>query len=328
VTEKDPTTDSLTRLAERSSRPALVQKKPMPDLNTIALILNTNRKDDTLECLESLRNAGCRGLKPVVLDNASTDGSVEAIRAACPETEIVNLTRNLGYAGNNNVGLKLAVERRADWIIVLNEDTVLSPDCVRLMLEAGSRDPRIGVVGPMVYHHNEPDIIQSAGGALTRDWDSFHLGENEQDRGQYSGPRDVDWISGCCIMLRREVIEQVGPIDERFFYYWEETELCIRAARAGWRIVHIPEAKLWHKGVQRNYQPKPSVTYYKTRNRLLTLSKHRAPVPVRLRAWGEVARTLASWSMKPQWRHMRPHRDAMLKGIRDLCLRRWGKLGD
>ncbi len=290
----------------------------------ISVILNTNRRDDTLECLASLVASDYGHHKAIVLDNASTDGSVEAIRSRFPQVEIVRLTDNLGYAGNNNVGIAHAMAQGADWVFVLNEDTVLAPDCLRRLVETGEGDPRIGVVGPMVYHHDEPDVIQSAGGALSRYWNSVHIGQNVRDAGQYVQPHDVDWISGCAIMVRRGVIDAVGVIDVRYFYFWEETEWCIRAGRAGWRIVQVPAARLWHKGVQRDYRPKPTVTYYATRNRLLTLAKHRAPLHVWLVVVLQIARTLTSWTVKPRWREMREHRAAMLRGATDFLRARWG----
>ena len=114
-------------------------------------------------------------------------------------------------------------------------------------------------------------------------------------------------------------------LDERFFYYWEETEWCLRTRKAGWQIVHVPQAKLWHKGVQRDYQPKPSVTYYNTRNRLLMLSKHHVPISTWVYSWGQIGRTLSSWTLKPQWRNMHGHRDAMWRGVIDFVLQRWGR---
>ena len=117
-------------------------------------------------------------------------------------------------------------------------------------------------------------------------------------------------------------------LDPRFFYYWEETEWCLRAGRAGWRIVHVPRARLWHKGVQRDYRPKPSVSYYGTRNRFLMLAKHRAPVAVWAMALFETSRTLASWTVRPKWRSMRGHRDAMWRGVVDFVRHRWGQMPD
>lgn len=291
----------------------------------VSVILNTNRRDDTLACLESLARSNYSNHQVVVLDNNSTDGSVEAVREAFPQARLVQLQENLGYAGNNNTGIKIALEMGADWVFVLNEDTVLDPDCLRLLAEAGESDPQIGIVGPMVYHYDEPEYIQSGGGMLGPYWQSIHLAKDERDRGQLKENHAVEWISGCAIMVRREVIEQVGMIDARFFYYWEETEWCLRAGKAGWRIVHVPAARLWHKGVQRNYEPKPSLFYYSTRNRLLMIAKHRAPLKVWFHALAEILRTLASWTLRPKWRGKRAYRDAMWRGLVDFLRGRWGK---
>ena len=299
---------------------------PIPTPLVACVILNTNRREDTLECLRSLGAGTYANLLIVLLDWGSTDGSVEAVRSAFPGVRIIELERNLGYAGNNNVGIRAAVESGADWVFVLNEDTVLAPDCVARLVEEGQRDPRAGVLGPMVYHHDEPEVIQSAGGGLTRLWADYHRGQNERDDGQLRDPRPVQWVSGCAILVRRDVIESVGPLDERFFIYWEETDWCVRAAEAGWRIVHVPAAKVWHKGVQRHYRPKPSVTYYSTRNHLLFLRTHRAPIIAKAAAWAQIARTLVSWSVKPKWRHMRPHRNAMWRGAVDFVHARWGEM--
>ena len=290
------------------------------------VILNTNRRDDTLACLDSLSKSTYKALKIIVLDNKSSDGSVDAISSAFPDVELVNLTENHGYAGNNNVGIEKAIRQGADWVLVLNEDTILDPGCLAELIKVGESDPKIGIVGPMVYHHNEPDVIQSAGGVLGKYWQSQHLGQNELYQNQFQEPHPVEWISGCAILVRKAVIEQAGMLDARFFIYWEETEWCIRTARNGWQIIHVPQARIWHKGVQRDYQPKPSFTYYGTRNHLLTLSKHKAPLNVKLYTWLQIFRTLASWSIKPKWKHKHEHRDAMWKGVVDFVQQRRGAM--
>ncbi|HXW01692.1 MAG TPA: glycosyltransferase family 2 protein, partial [Anaerolineae bacterium] len=292
----------------------------------ITIILNTNRRDDTLDCLTSLAQNTYQNHKVIVLDNASSDGSVEAISLKFPAVEIISLTENRGYAGNNNVGIEAAMAQQADWVFVLNEDTILDPECIAHLIEVGESDPKVGIVGPLVYHYDEPNVLQSAGGHLSRYWEGSHIGQNEVDSGQFNQPRKVDWISGCAILVRREVIEQVGMLDERFFYYWEETEWCLRTNRSGWRIVHVPQAKLWHKGVQRDYRPKPSVTYYSTRNRFLMLAKHHAPLTTWLVAWLQILRILVSWTIKPKWRPMHQHRNAMWRGIVDFLRHRWGPM--
>jgi len=292
----------------------------------VVVILNTNRCADTLECLASLRQSSYPNVRTIVLDNHSTDGSVEAIQSAYPTVQIIRLTENQGYAGNNNVGIAAAIDQGAEWVFVLNEDTILHRDCLTFLTNVGEGSERIGIVGPMVYHHDEPQVIQSAGGQLNRYWNGSHYGQNEPDQGQFAYPRQVQWISGCGILVHRAVVEQVGMLDPRFFYYWEETEWCVRASKAGWQIVHVPQAKLWHKGVQVNYRPKPSVTYYATRNRLLMMAKHHAPTIAWVQAWTQLLRTLTSWSIKPKWRAMHEHRNAMWRGLVDFLYGRWGQM--
>ncbi len=127
-------------------------------------------------------------------------------------------------------------------------------------------------------------------------------------------------------MVRRATIENIGMLDANYFLYWEDTEWCIRAAKTGWKIIQVPDAKLWHKGVTRHYQPKPYVTYYITRNYLFTLTKHKAPLFILALAFFQILRTLLSWTLKPQWRYKRDHRNAMLRGVIDFLQRRMGPM--
>ncbi len=289
-----------------------------------AVILNTNRKDDTLACLESLQQSDYPNLAILVLDNACTDGSSDAIRQYYPAVKILPLSENRGYAGNNNVGIQAALEMGCKWVFVLNEDILLAPDAITALVQFGEANPAIGILGPLVFHHNQADIIQSAGGRMTSRWQAYHIGQNEKDRGQFSSPAQVDWISGCAILVRSSAIQQIGALDERFFYYWEETEWCLRARKAEWQIWLVPWAKIWHKGVQRDYQPSPNVTYYATRNRLMLLAKHRAPFAAWLDAHMAAFRTWLSWTLRKKWRHQRSHRDALCQGFLDFYRRRWG----
>jgi len=290
------------------------------------IVLNNNHRDDVIACLTSFYQNDYRNVQVILVDNASTDDSVATVREKFPQAQIISLTKNLGYAGNNNVGIEAALTQAADWIMILNDDTVLDPLCLSQLVEAGESDPSIGIVGPMVYHFDEPDVIQSAGGMLGKKWESIHLGKDETDRGQFNSIRPVEWISGCAIMVRRAALESIGPLDVDYFLYWEDTEWCIRAAKAGWKIIHVPNAKVWHKGVKRDYQPKPYVTYYVTRNYLFTLAKYKAPFLVRTVVFAEIFRTLMSWTLKPRWRNKRDHRDAMWRGLIDFCSHRMGPM--
>jgi GT2 family glycosyltransferase len=290
------------------------------------IVLSNNRPDDTLACMESLHQSDYPNMKIILLDNLSTDDSVDVVHRTYPDVEIIYLKENLGYAGNNNIGIKAAIDHGAEWVLVLNDDTILDPLCLSTLIKVGESDKNIGILGPMVYHYDEPQVIQSAGGVLGKYWLATHLGKDETDSGQFEKVHKVEWISGCAILVRRTLIEQVGMLDPKYFLYWEETEWCIRAGKAGWQIYHVPQAKLWHKGVQRAYQPKPYITYYVTRNRLFTLARHKAPLNARLIAFIQIFRTLLSWSIRPKWVSKREHRDAMWKGFKDYLRNHYGPM--
>ncbi|RLC78223.1 MAG: hypothetical protein DRJ03_25585 [Chloroflexi bacterium] len=154
------------------------------------------------------------------------------------------------------------------------------------------------------------------------------LGLNERDTGQFGDtPREMDFVTGCALLVKRDVLQRVGLLDDRFFTYYEETEWCVRARRAGFKIVHVPTAKMWHKIPLDARESSPLVHYYMTRNRLLFLRVSRAG----LRPWfhtlvGEYLHTLLSWTLLPKWRLKRPLRGVMVRAIVDAGRGQWGKL--
>ena len=288
-----------------------------------AIILNFDRREDTLECLRSIMKNDYPALSVLLLDYHSPEDTIKEFESVLPSVEVIHLTQNKGYAGNNNVGIQLAVERQSDWMLILNEDTFLDPKCISELVKCGQMDPAIGIVGPLVYHYDEPEVIQTAGAEMDPHWLSRHRSMNEKDMGQYKRVEEVDWVSGCAFLIRKDAVAE-GGFDERFFYYNEETELCYRTRKKGWKIFFTPAARLWHKGVKRDYKPAPNISYYYTRNQLLFLRKHSAPLSVRLYNWFYFIRTVLSWTIKPQWTDKREHRDAMLQGMLDYLRGRWG----
>jgi len=299
------------------------------------IILNWNRKGDTLACLESLSRVDYSGIEMILVDNGSSDGSAGAVRAAFPAVAVLETGENLGFAEGNNVGLRYALSGGADYVLLLNNDTEVAPDLVAVMVDAVEHAPRAGVAGPTIYYHDLPSTIWSAGGII--DWrrgDSRLIGVGEVDEGQYAVVRDVDFVTGCALLAQRRVFEQVGLLDPRFFMYYEETEWCARATRAGYRILHIPQAHVWHKISPMQQAESPRVHYYMTRNRLLFLRNSHAGI----QAWVytllvDYLRTLVSWSVRPKWRAKRGRnvrgqgalRQAMLQAILDAVVGRWGK---
>jgi GT2 family glycosyltransferase len=151
-------------------------------------------------------------------------------------------------------------------------------------------------------------------------------GLNTRDAGQYPHASDIDFASGCALLCRRAVLEQAGLLDERFFMYYEDAEWCVRIRKAGFRIVHVPTARVIHKIPLDARSDAPYVTYYMARNRLLFLSATRAALPAWLSAaFLQDLRTAVSWSLRPKWRKKRAQRDALLRAWWDFCGRRFGR---
>jgi hypothetical protein len=297
-------------------------------MNLAIVIINIDRHKDMIACLRSLARSEAAGHARVYVCNLDVPPqNAQQLRRVYPDIDLIELDQNYGYAGNNNIGIERAIADGADWILLLNDDTEFASDCFSALMREAISDPTIGIVGPMVYHFDEPNIIQSAGCMLGPQWRSEHAGQNEVDRGQFDRPRDVDWVSGCALLVHRDVVQRVGGLDERFFMYWEETEWCLRAKKNGFRVVHVPNARLWHKGVRRDYRPASYVTYYMTRNRFLFLQKHRAPGAAWRDAWLITLRTLAAFTLKREWRDVKAEERVMLwRAVRDYWVNRWGPM--
>jgi GT2 family glycosyltransferase len=299
-----------------------------PEVPHVAIVvLNWNGRDDTLACLASLRQLAYPSYQIVVVDNGSTDGSVEAIRAKYPDVPLIETGENLGYVGGNNLGLKWAREQSADYVLLLNNDTEVAPDFLSELVRAAESATSVGIVGPIIYYFDRPQTIWSAGGAI--DWtrgETRMIGLDETDTGQFGcQPRPVDFVTGCALLIKSQVIRQIGELDSRFFAYYEEAEWSVRAARAGFAIWHVPSAKIWHKISPERRAVSPQTNYYMTRNRLLFLRCIGASYGTWFRALVlDDLRTILSWTLRPKWRGKRAQRDAMLQAIGDAWRGQWG----
>jgi GT2 family glycosyltransferase len=295
----------------------------------VVTVLNWNGRDDTLACLDSLQDVCYPNYRVIVVDNGSSDGSVAAIHHRFPDQTVIETGENLGFAGGNNVGLRYARECGADYALLLNNDTEVTPDFLSLLVDAIDEDPSIAVVGPTICYRDPADVIWSAGGGI--DWkrgSSHMIGLDQREDDAEWTLREVDFVSGCALLVRLSALDEAGYLDERFFAYYEETEWCVRIHRTGYRILHVPEAKIWHKiPFQDGRAQSPIVHYYMKRNRLLFLKA----TGVGIGAWihtllMEYARTLSSWTLRPKWRGKRAQRRAMVWAIADACRGKWGKL--
>jgi len=162
---------------------------------------------------------------------------------------IIQTNENLGFAGGNNLGIKYALKRGAEYILLLNNDTVVDENIVANLMEPMRNDPKIGIVGAVNYYYTEPNKIWGSGAIIQNWWinSRIDISHNKIDAGQFGDFRNVDYIPGSCMSIKKEVFEKIGLFDERFFLDFEETDFSIRAKRAGYDIVSTFKAKIWHK---------------------------------------------------------------------------------
>lgn len=224
------------------------------------IILTWNGRQHTLDCLADLEKLDAHGIEwlPIVVDNASKDGTPEAVYHRFPEVTVIVNSDNLGYAGGNNVGITQAMARDCDAVILLNNDTVVPKDSLEtLVRNARLRD--FQVASPKIYFtkgHEFHDVYKEdevgrviwyAGGRI--DWANVicqHIGVDEVDLGQHDISQETEFATGCCMYIAKEVIGAMGVLPEVYRAYYEDVEYCVRAAKAGFRVGYVAESHLYH----------------------------------------------------------------------------------
>jgi GT2 family glycosyltransferase len=294
------------------------------------IILNWNQPAYTLACLRSLQSITYLNFKVFVLDNGSVDDSLLQIKALLPELsyeiELIPNGCNLGFAEGNNVGIRQALVQGADYVLLLNNDTEVAPNFIELLVDVAERDPKIGITGPKIYYYDDPKRIWSAGGLITKAGWTQQLGVNELDSPAFNQLREVDYVTGCAMLVKREVIEKIGTLDARFFAYYEETDWCARAHKAGYSIWYVPQSVLWHKISLKARDLSPTYVYLMTRNRLLFLRNLGfSPFRVWLSLITVDLRTVVAWSIWKRHRQARSLRQWRLRGMLDYIRGRFGE---
>jgi GT2 family glycosyltransferase len=291
----------------------------------LAIVLNWRSAGDTIDCITSLRRQSYPDCQVLVVDNGSQDHSADRLRAALPDVELLALDDNLGYAAGNNRGLAHAMRGDYAYAWILNPDTRVAPDTLTMLVDAAESHPRAALLGSKVYMRQAPDRILSAGGVLREGCVADHRGIGEIDAGQFDEVTNVDFVTGCAVLARRRAVETIGVLDERFYLYQEEVDWCRRARDAGFTVLYVPAARVWHPDTLSRDALSPLVTYYIARNTLLFARKHRLGSVALARRIGRDALTLLSWSVRPKWRAKRRQRDALARALLDFARGRFGR---
>jgi GT2 family glycosyltransferase len=262
----------------------------MPEPPVLVVIVNWNLKQETIACLESVRSTRYP-CDIVVVDNGSEDDSAEEIAGRFPDVRVLALSRNVGFAAACNLGLKQGLSEGTQYVLLLNNDTIADRELLTELVRAAETHPDAGILGPKVCNASQPDRIWYAG-ARRRRWvlAAVSLGHDQLDQGQFERTREVDYIFGCGMFIRRQVLEVIGTLDPRFFLYLEDMDLCLRAQAAGFRLLYVPGAKILHWGSASTASNPALRKYHLVRSTWLFLRKHAARIwlPAAVLFWGLV----------------------------------------
>lgn len=252
-----------------------------PNARVAVVLVNWNGATDTLATLASLDHVlGAEALRVLVVDNGSTDDSVARLRRERPGLEILETGKNLGFAGGNEVGIQKALESpEVGWVLLLNTDVDLDPGFLGPLVRACA-DPEVGAAGPKIFYYDLPDVLWAAGGRLRiRETVAVELGRGQKDGPRWNRARDVTYLTTCCLLIPRDVLERVGPLDPAYFINVDDADWCRRALDAGYRLRYVPESRIWHKvaaSTAGSYTP--TKTYHTGRSNAVWVRRHAGPL--------------------------------------------------
>lgn len=238
------------------------------------IILNWNGYKDTYECLNSVFKINYNNYKVILVDNDSCKNEADELYKSFPQIEMVKSQRNLGFSGGNNLGIKYAQKYNPDYFLLLNNDTIVEPDFLSHLQENISSNEVIGICVPKIIYYTNPQIVWYAGGYFSKLRGSgFTIGEGK-NRNLYTKNKFVTFATGCCLLIKAKIFDEVGLMDENYFLYNEDMDYCIRCSNAGYKILFVANSVIYHKvskSTKRSNNLLP--LYYVTRNRLYLTKK-------------------------------------------------------
>jgi GT2 family glycosyltransferase len=239
-------------------------------MRIFAVVLSWNGREDTLACLRSL--AG-ENVEAIVVDNASEDGSADAVAQELPAVELIRNERNLGYAEGMNVGIRRALERGADAVLLLNNDVEVEPGATAALAAAIDG---VGAVCPLITFAGDPSTVWYAGASFDpkRGYNGRHRGYG-RPAAEFSEPVETDRACGAAMLIPRSSFDLVGLLDEKLFAYQEDTDWSLRAREAGLRLLVVPAARIRHQvSATTGGEGSPTALYYSVRNTLEVCERH------------------------------------------------------
>lgn len=300
---------------------------PLHNESSVAIIiLNWNGYEHSRNCLGSLAKLNYSNYHVLLVDNASEDDSGTRLKEEFPWVLLIQNEQNLGFTGGNNVGITYALEHEFAYVMLLNNDTLVQPDFLGYMVDVLASDAAIGIVQPLILLMEDPKKIWSAGGEF-QPWlgVSKTKGDREELSSYIFSSKDLDWVTGCCMLLPSKVIKELGPLQVSFFAYFEDVDWSLRIKKAGYQLVLCKNSIIYHEGNASSKKESkegtlsPTVFYLHARNQLFLIRRHLS-FPVMLLAFGYHVIKYSFWFLYFCLRGRFQKAKAVIKGMKDGLL--------
>jgi len=253
------------------------------------VIINYNNYQDTIECLESLKKINYMDFKILIIDNNSNNNSVSILEESYKEYKIIKLEENLGFARGNNVGIKEAISNSAQFVLLLNNDTIVDPNFLNKMIESFYRNSKsnIGIVGAKIYSFYDKQLSEAAGNIDFFKFITINDANKKSDKCDLE--KQTSFISGCCMLINKEVFAKVGLLPDEYFMYYEDTDFCVKVLEAGFKILYNPEAIIFHKiSSSSGGKQSPFSIKWNNRNRIIFMDKYKYKVSKRKFTYSQI----------------------------------------
>jgi hypothetical protein len=295
------------------------------------VILNWNGVNDTLECLQSVYEQDYPNFDVVVVDNASSDNSVEILTEKYPNIFIIKNQVNLGYAEGNNLGLNYAAQKGSDYLFVLNNDVVLKKDCLSELVSKIKAYPETAAIAPISFYYDQPDEVDFAGGRISSIGTTLSIKKSIKEIKELNEPYSTTWLLGCAMLIPQSVYNEVGGFDPRFFLLFEDSDWSLRARKMGYILLMAPESWIYHK-VSRSFERRwsPTYFYYYTRNNFLFFEKNFSYITkIKLSIFQFLRLAKLMIKLIDEYpREKRVYFNSFYCGLKDYIFRKFGKAND
>lgn len=244
---------------------------------SVAIVLvNYNGYDDTVECINSLKKILYKNFSIIIVDNGSNDDSANRfLMLENSNIKVICEKDNLGFSGGNNVGIEWAIKNKFDYILLLNNDTLVDSDFLGEMLKAAKKYHNKALITGKILYAFDKKRIWYAGGSFNQITSrTTHTGMGQIDEGQYDKEHLVSFASGCCMLIPKEIMNSVGYLSEDYFLYCEDLDYCCRLLKRGYKILYCPSARVYHKVNASSSKQSGAIIYYIVRNKMYIIKRY------------------------------------------------------